>query len=142
MLIKWFASSFQLESRSSLNELDLNHLAHQCCTNLLSVGAIRQISSVTINNTTGNDNNVDKFDLETFYVSKHSFILTTESNKWANQKLYNLSVFLFFFYILMSHFSCFPNFTLDIIYSFVLFIHLLLIGFPTFICCLKTSQPN
>lgn len=72
--MKWFVSSFQSESRSSLNELDLNQLAQQCCTNLLSVGVIRQISSVpTTNNSTGNDNNVDKFDLETFYVSKHSF---------------------------------------------------------------------
>ncbi|KAL5281248.1 FMN2 family protein [Megaselia abdita] len=68
MLIKWFVSSFHLESRSSLNELDLNHLAQQCCSNLLSVGVIRQISSAaTTNHSTGTDNNVDKFDLETFY---------------------------------------------------------------------------
>lgn len=69
MLIKWFISTFHSDNRSSLNEQDLNHIAQQCCTNLLSVGVIRQISSVT----TETDNNVDKFDLETFYVSKHSF---------------------------------------------------------------------
>lgn len=78
MLVKWFISSFQSNTNSLLNELQLNLLAQQCCNNLLSVGVIQQISNVTTTNTgitcPETENNIDKFDSETFSVSTTFYI--------------------------------------------------------------------